>query len=78
MAAGCLWLLSVILLLPAVWIGIAYKYNLSEWLSLLPLPDESEEFFPWVIRIVLVLSFIGSTAALAVLAFQSRKSGNTG
>ena len=78
MVFGCLWILSAILLLPGLWIGFAYKYNLSDWLSLLSFPGENEEFIPWVVRTILFVTFIGSTVALAVIAVRNRRSRSSG
>jgi hypothetical protein len=68
--AGCLWLMSVLLLAPGIWIGLSYDYSASEWLSLLPFPSESEEFFPWFGRIITLLVLIGSTLFLAAYAIR--------
>jgi len=68
--AGCLWAVSAVLVLPGVWVGIAYRYTSAEWLSLLQYPAESTELFPWLVRIILTVVLIGST--LFILAHALR------
>jgi hypothetical protein len=70
--AGCLWLVAALLLLPGIWIGIAYGYTLSEWLSLLPYPAESQEVLPWFGRIIPLAVLVCSTLFLSAYALQSR------
>jgi hypothetical protein len=71
--AGCLWLVSGLLLVPAIFvIGMRYHYDLHDWLSLLSFPAEADEVGPWIVRIALLLTFLGSTVWLAVLAFGRR------
>jgi hypothetical protein len=69
---GGLWLLAALLLLPGIWIGVAYRYNLSDWLSLLPYPAETEEVLPWFGRIISLLVLVCSTLFLGAYALQSR------
>ena len=69
-AAGCLWLVSALLLLPLVWFGLSYGYTVAEWLSLLPFPAEDEEVLPWFLRTLPLLGLMGSTAFLVVSAFR--------
>ena len=64
--AGCLWLSSTLLLLPAIWIGHVFDYGLSEWLMLLSFPGDPAENAVWAFRVGLLLIFLGSTACLLV------------
>lgn len=74
-AAGCVWLISALLLLPGILVGLSYDYNFSDWLSLLPVPRESEEILPWFFRIVLFVALIGSTAFVGAYALRRLKRG---
>ena len=72
--AGCLWLVAVLLLLPGIWIGIGYGYDLSDWLSLLPYPAESEEVLPWFGGIIPLLILVCSTLFLGAYGLRSGSS----
>ena len=65
--SGCLWLLSLLLILPIVWLGLAYGYSLEEWLMLVEYPNDSEENALWLYRIVL-LSILFVTSYIIVRA----------
>jgi len=73
MVAGGLWLLSALLLLPGIWIGLAYGYSLSEWLSLIPFPVESDEVVPWFLRTIALSVFIGSTVYLTIYSVRKAR-----
>ena len=68
--AGCLWLVSALLLLPGIWIGLSYGYSFSEWLSLIPFPAERKEIAAWLLRVTSLLIFVGSTLWLAISALR--------
>lgn len=70
--AGGVWLLAALMLLPGIWVGLAYGYNLSEWLSLLPYPAESEEVLPWFGRIIPLVVLACATLFLVAYALRSR------
>ena len=61
---GCLWLVAALLLLPLIWVSLAYDYGPAEWAMLLQFPNDPAENGLWVFRIGLTLVFLGSTAWL--------------
>ena len=61
---GCLWLVAALLLLPLIWVSLAYDYGPAEWVMLLQFPNDPAEKGLWVLRIGLTLVFLGSTAWL--------------
>jgi hypothetical protein len=70
--AGCLWLASALLLLPAIWVGHIYDYGVAEWLSLVRFPGDPAENGVWLFRIGLLLVLLGSTAWLVVHFIKRR------
>lgn len=70
--SGCSLIICALLLLPIIWIGIAYDYNASEWLSLLEYPKENDEFFPWVFRICLISVIFVSTMTIIINIIKSK------
>ena len=71
---GCLAIaiavISFVLLLPGIWVGIGYGYDLGDWLSLLVFPADAEENGWWLVRIVLFGSLLASTAFLAIVTVR--------
>ena len=70
--AGCLWLIAAVLLvLPAILVGLAYGYGAVDYLLLLTFPNDRSENVLWLFRIGLLAVFLGSTAWL--IAYFIRK-----